>query len=348
MGRAKLDMKLIPNIKKRNATYQKRKAGLKNKLKEFTILCDVPACMILYGSRQGDRPVEVETWPSELDKVNNIIERYRQVPEEDKQKRRQDLYDFFQERKKKTEVELDKLRKEHDEFQYFDDDQFKGLAVEQLQQLSQRLGSKIESVDERIKQKKNQDMKEMTEYAKVSAPYSMPNTTGDGRSDLLCSQQQFDGALYRQLFGGQGVSLDQHSQFKKIKTNDYHSCDNNPVMFNSAHTYANMCYDPTMRSMGNMDFGYPGSSTFNMMPTPTLMPIPWSGSMPSAGYSSQMQYFHQPSNIMQQGSSSSHEHQQLFTTMNSFLMSSGSSFPQMNYPSEESFAFQDQVNKYKQ
>ncbi|KAI3954366.1 hypothetical protein MKW92_028726, partial [Papaver armeniacum] len=69
-------------------------------LEEFTILCDVTdvhACMILYGPIQGDRPFEVETWSPELDKVNNIIERYRQVTEEDKQKRRHDLYDFSQE-----------------------------------------------------------------------------------------------------------------------------------------------------------------------------------------------------------------------------------------------------------
>ncbi|KAI3898558.1 hypothetical protein MKX03_021168 [Papaver bracteatum] len=336
MGRAKLDMKLISNLKKRRETYQKRKIGLKKKLNEFTILCNVPACMILYGPNQGDRPVEVETWPADIDEVNSIIERYRQVPEEDKQKRRLDLYDFFQERKKKTEADLGKLRKEHDEFQYFDD-QFKGLAVEQLQQVLQRLGSKMESVDERIKQKKNQDMKGMTNQSNI-APYSIPNTSFEGNMFTSNSQQQLDGSLYRPLFGGQGVSTDHHIQYKKIKMNDYQPCD----MFNTAYPYANIAYDPLMLSRGNMEFGYPGSSTFNMMPTPTLMPIPWSG--PSAGYPSQAHYYQQP---MQHGSSSSHEPQHPFAT-NSFPMSSGPASRQMNYPPEESFGIQDQVHKYKQ
>ncbi|XP_026397095.1 agamous-like MADS-box protein AGL81 [Papaver somniferum] len=316
-------MKLISNLKKRKETYQKRRIGLKKKLVEFTILCDVPACMILYGPSQGNRPVEVETWPPELDKVNGIIERYRQVPEEDKQKRRQDLYDFFQERKKKTEADLGKLRKEHDEFQYFDD-QFKGLAVEQLQQVLQRLGSKMESVDERIEQKKNQDMKGMTNQSNV-APYSMPNTSFEGNMFRNNSQQQLDGSLYRPLFGGQGV-LTESSQ---PKTNDYQPYD----MFNTAYPYGNISYDPPMLSRGNMEFGNPGSSTFSMMPTPTLMPIPWSGSMPSAGYPSQAHYYQSP---MQHGSSSSHEPQHSFT-INSFPMSSGPALRQMNYPPERIF-----------
>ncbi|RZC43619.1 hypothetical protein C5167_036572 [Papaver somniferum] len=260
MGRAKLDMKLIANLKRRKETYQKRKIGLKKKLHEFTVLCNVPACMILYGPSQGDRPVKVETWPPELDEVNNIIERYRQVPEENKQKRRQDLYDFFQERN--------------------------------------MFSNNI--------------------------------------------QQQLDGSLYRPFFGGQGVSTDHHSQYKKIKTNDYQPCDNNSFMLNSAYMYANIPYDPPMLSRGNTDFGYPVSSTFNVMPTSTLMPIPWSGSMHSAGYPS---HYYQPP--MHHGSSSSQGPQRLFT-MNSFPMSSGSTLRQMSYPPEESFGIQDQPNRYRQ
>ncbi|XP_026448107.1 floral homeotic protein DEFICIENS-like [Papaver somniferum] len=340
MGRAKLDMKLIANLKRRKETYQKRKIGLKKKLHEFTVLCNVPACMILYGPSQGDRPVKVETWPPELDEVNNIIERYRQVPEENKQKRRQDLYDFFQERKKKAEADLGKLRKEHDEFQYFDE-QFKGLSVEQLQQVLQRLGSKMESVDERIKHKKNQDMKGMSDQSNV-APFSMPNTSYEGNMFSNNIQQQLDGSLYRPFFGGQGVSTDHHSQYKKIKTNDYQPCDNNSFMLNSAYMYANIPYDPPMLSRGNTDFGYPVSSTFNVMPTSTLMPIPWSGSMHSAGYPS---HYYQPP--MHHGSSSSQGPQRLFT-MNSFPMSSGSTLRQMSYPPEESFGIQDQPNRYRQ
>ncbi|MCL7036856.1 hypothetical protein MKW94_012534 [Papaver nudicaule] len=348
MGRKKLPMELIQREKNRNETYRKRKQGLIKKLKEFTVLCEVEACMIAYGPKLGDRPVEVETWPAEkpedIDTVHKIIERYRKVPEEDKQKRRQDLYDFFQARKKTTEVDLNKLRKKHDEFQFFDHEQFQGLDAEQLHQILQRLGSKMESVDQRIQQKKNQDITGTTsQYPNVAphneTPYSMPNTSYDHgtvpRNDLLYRQQlghaasTSHGDFSGQLFGGQGVSLDHNNDYKKRKINDYHFCDSNSVMFGGAPVYAT--YNPATFS-----FGYPGSSTLNMMPTPGV-PISW---MPSAGYPSQVYYNQQPSGIMQQqGSSLSHEPQQLFT-MNAYPMTSAA-LRQSYHPSEESFGIQD-------
>lgn len=76
----------------------------------------------------------------------------------------------------------------------------------------------------------------------------MPNTTYDGTvlwNGRICNQQPGNvttsspvGVLYRQLLRGQGVSLALHNQHKK--TNDYHSCENYPVMFNDAYTFRNV------------------------------------------------------------------------------------------------------------
>ncbi|OVA10793.1 Transcription factor [Macleaya cordata] len=75
MGRAKLNMELIAKEKSRYTTFLKRKKGLKKKIYEFSTLCGVDACMILYAPKQGDRSIEPETWPNNLDETHRIIKR---------------------------------------------------------------------------------------------------------------------------------------------------------------------------------------------------------------------------------------------------------------------------------
>ncbi|CAL9243692.1 unnamed protein product [Arabidopsis halleri] len=69
----------IMNEKTRITTYKKRKACLYKKASEFSTLCGVDTCLIVYGpSRAGDEMVaEPELWPKDERKVREIITKYR-------------------------------------------------------------------------------------------------------------------------------------------------------------------------------------------------------------------------------------------------------------------------------
>ena len=55
MGNHKLTMELIAEKKSRYRTFKTREMGLKKKISELCTLCDVKACLIVYGS-DGDGP----------------------------------------------------------------------------------------------------------------------------------------------------------------------------------------------------------------------------------------------------------------------------------------------------
>ncbi|CAH2069821.1 unnamed protein product [Thlaspi arvense] len=79
MGRKMVRMARITNEKTRITTYKKRKACLYKKANEFSTLCGVKTCLIVYGpSRAGDEKVlEPELWPRDESKVREIISKYR-------------------------------------------------------------------------------------------------------------------------------------------------------------------------------------------------------------------------------------------------------------------------------
>ncbi|XP_044467872.1 MADS-box transcription factor 56-like [Mangifera indica] len=63
--------------KARLATFKKRKNSLLKKAWELKTLCDVEACMIIYGPKNRDQPAKPETWASEEGKLTSIINRYK-------------------------------------------------------------------------------------------------------------------------------------------------------------------------------------------------------------------------------------------------------------------------------
>ncbi|XP_010476079.1 PREDICTED: agamous-like MADS-box protein AGL82 [Camelina sativa] len=81
MGRKMVKMEKIPNEKTRITTYKKRKACLYKKASEFSTLCGVDTCLVVYGpSRAGDEMVaEPELWPKDESKVREIITKYRDI-----------------------------------------------------------------------------------------------------------------------------------------------------------------------------------------------------------------------------------------------------------------------------
>ncbi|XP_019171499.1 PREDICTED: agamous-like MADS-box protein AGL8 homolog [Ipomoea nil] len=115
MGRAKLNLELIPKEKARNLTFKKRKEGIMKKMREFTTLCDVNACMIIYGpNSQSSEPA---IWPNDRSEVERMIELYKEKVA-DNSTRSYGISNFFMDRKKKLEEEVRKLKQKNLEAKY--------------------------------------------------------------------------------------------------------------------------------------------------------------------------------------------------------------------------------------
>ncbi|KAL7157372.1 hypothetical protein ABFS83_02G073500 [Erythranthe nasuta] len=153
MGRAKLNMELINKEKSRNITFKKRKEGLVRKMHEFTTLCDVGACMIIYGPKQDKAavgPAEPEIWPPNPEQVRRIIDIYKSK-NKDSGNKNFGLSDFFHDRKRKIDEELDKLRKKNFEAKYPTWPRLlDGMTEAGLREFAAYLGNRAERVKSRI------------------------------------------------------------------------------------------------------------------------------------------------------------------------------------------------------
>lgn len=142
-------MELITNEKSRMITYQKRKKGLTKKLQEFHILCNVDACVIILGPNFNNRPVDVETFPTDRFDMMRIINRYRSQEKEGR--KNQDLSSFFVARQKKLDDEIAKLRKACLKAKFPTwDNRLSLLQSSELDILSRVLDSKLEVATSRI------------------------------------------------------------------------------------------------------------------------------------------------------------------------------------------------------
>lgn len=74
-----VDLQRIANDKTRMTTYKKRKACLYKKAGEFSTLCGVQTCLIVYGPTKATDEVisKPELWPEDESKARDIIRRYR-------------------------------------------------------------------------------------------------------------------------------------------------------------------------------------------------------------------------------------------------------------------------------
>ncbi|KAH6784971.1 hypothetical protein C2S52_009930 [Perilla frutescens var. hirtella] len=148
MGRAKLNMELIKKEKSRNTTFKKRKEGLIRKLHEFTTLCDVNACMIIYGPNPG---TEAEVWPKNPAQVGRIIDIFKNSKNKGTGIKTYGLRDFFHERERKIEEDVAKLRRRNLEVKFPSRPQLLDVATEpQLREFHALLSSKAHEVKSRI------------------------------------------------------------------------------------------------------------------------------------------------------------------------------------------------------
>ncbi|KAK3416746.1 hypothetical protein EUGRSUZ_H02508, partial [Eucalyptus grandis] len=92
MGRGKTPRGLVPNARERRIAFEKRKNGLMKKAREFSVLCGVDTCVVVFPeavAAGGDRPTAPEVWPPDSGEARRIIERYRSAGREEKEKEKE-------------------------------------------------------------------------------------------------------------------------------------------------------------------------------------------------------------------------------------------------------------------
>ncbi|XP_050365765.1 agamous-like MADS-box protein AGL82 [Argentina anserina] len=144
-GGGKLNMKLISDERSRKVTFKKRKDGILKKADEFSILCGVDTCLIIYGPKQSDRrPAELYTRPQNPDEVNRIIERFKLNNKP--ATKTYNLSDWLLEQKGKMDAKIYKLRSDMYETKYPTwDDRIDEFSEHQMEELIHVLDQKIES-----------------------------------------------------------------------------------------------------------------------------------------------------------------------------------------------------------
>uniref|UniRef100_A0A803MNY3 MADS-box domain-containing protein n=1 Tax=Chenopodium quinoa TaxID=63459 RepID=A0A803MNY3_CHEQI len=167
MGRAKLARVFIENQKKRNISFRQKKRTLIKKAREFSILCDVPVCVIVFPFVEGNKKVvqpeifsyKGEQEPQEI--VNSddsttinpelgreMINRYLAYPKDfQKSKRSLNLSDVLKDVNVEKSSSIDQDLHNYTNLSKFTNDQ--------LIELLGKLDHKIDSVKSRINVIKN-------------------------------------------------------------------------------------------------------------------------------------------------------------------------------------------------
>ncbi|WRX09207.1 Transcription factor [Theobroma cacao] len=147
-----MNMKFITKEKIRVSTYQKRKKGLIKKAHEFSILCGVETCVIIYGPQLKDGPAKLEIWPSDPAKVMHVINKYKGKPLDVRERKCFNVFDFFAIRQKKLDDEICKLRKANIDAKFSTwDDRINNFSINQIWALLARFDSNLEAASKKIK-----------------------------------------------------------------------------------------------------------------------------------------------------------------------------------------------------
>ncbi|KAL6599550.1 hypothetical protein ACP70R_045687 [Stipagrostis hirtigluma subsp. patula] len=110
MARKKVTLQRITNDSTRGATFKKRRKGLMKKASELATLCDVDACVVVYGDGES----QPEVWPS-VPEAARVLARFRAMPELDQCKKMMDMEGFLRQRVDKLREQLHKAQRENRE-----------------------------------------------------------------------------------------------------------------------------------------------------------------------------------------------------------------------------------------
>lgn len=145
MGRAKLTMELIKKEKSRNLAFQKRKISLKKKVRELSTLCGVKAVMIIYGPKQTPlQDNQPDIWPENHAEILEVINKFKVQPTDERKKKTSFLSNFFEDRNKKAQAALTRLRKSKLQAKYPSwNERFNNLSEKKLTDFASFLETKL-------------------------------------------------------------------------------------------------------------------------------------------------------------------------------------------------------------
>ncbi|XP_055803544.1 MADS-box transcription factor PHERES 2-like [Solanum dulcamara] len=108
MPRNKVNFTLIEDESKRKVSYQKRQKGLFKKCEELKTLCDVEVAAIIYGPYRNEPYI----FPNN-DAARTTFIKFKELPTLEKSKNMVTTEEFTEQRIKKLEEQLQKIRKEN-------------------------------------------------------------------------------------------------------------------------------------------------------------------------------------------------------------------------------------------
>ncbi|CAL9767573.1 unnamed protein product [Musa acuminata subsp. burmannicoides] len=158
MARKKVNLAWIANDSTRRATLKKRKKGLMKKVSELATLCNVKACMIIYGPQEQ----QPEAWPS-AQEAARLLERFKSMPEMEKCRKMMDQEGFLRQRAAKLQEQLRRQERDNRELevsllmhQAVAGRSLYDVNIEDATSLAWMVDAKLKSVQDRINQQTTQ------------------------------------------------------------------------------------------------------------------------------------------------------------------------------------------------
>ncbi|ONK57462.1 uncharacterized protein A4U43_C09F760 [Asparagus officinalis] len=108
MARKKVTLAWIANDATRRATLKKRRRGLLKKVSELSVLCDVPACVVVYGPDEA----QPEVWPNDA-QAREVLVQYKSMPESEQCKKRVDQSGYLNQQLFKIQEQVRKQQREN-------------------------------------------------------------------------------------------------------------------------------------------------------------------------------------------------------------------------------------------
>ena len=197
MARKKVTLQWIANDSTRRSTFKKRRKGLMKKASELATLCDVEACVVVYG--EGEPQPEV--WP-DVPKAAQVLARFKAMPELDQCKKMMDMEGFLNQRIDKLKEQLHKARRENREREttlLLHDaivgrrPSLAGLSVEEIASLGWMVENRLHAVKDAIERLQG---KGGTAQDVAVPPQDAPQDVGGGRAVRAPSHSDSDQPFY--------------------------------------------------------------------------------------------------------------------------------------------------------
>ncbi|CAN6272941.1 unnamed protein product [Urochloa humidicola] len=181
MARKKVALQWIANDATRRATFKKRRKGLMKKASELATLCDVKACVVVYGAGES----QPEVWPEAPGEAESVVARFKDVPELDQCKKMLDMEGYMRQQVDKLREHLHKAQRENREREaaiLLHDaiagrrPGLAGLSVEEVAGLGWMVESRIQAVRAAIGslQGEGQEVPPLSAAAPAMQPSSLP------------------------------------------------------------------------------------------------------------------------------------------------------------------------------